>query len=192
MNKRRAAGIVVSMALTFALAPLSAGAGGFCSGYEGEVMTADDGTTVEMSKNCFRPTVLRVPQGAKVTFVNKDPHVHSVGGVGGSFGDMHNEIPAGESVAYAFKDEGVYPYVCIFHPGMAGAVVVGDGEGSAAAAGTAAVIQPTDGTTTPAENDAAPALGLGLGIALVLLVATVASLAMALSRARRPLAQQVE
>ena len=193
MNKRLAAGIVVSLALIFMVAPLSAGAGGFCSGHEGEVKTTGSGSTVEMSENCFRPTVLRVQQGAKVTFVNNDPDVHSVGGVGGSFGDMHKEIPPGESVTYAFKEKGVYPYACIFHPGMAGAVVVGDGEGPAASTGTASgVTQPSAGATSVAGSQGTLAVWLGLGIALVLLVAAVVSVARALTRARKPSAQGVE
>ena len=193
MNKRPATGVVGIMAFVFMVVPLSAGAGGFCSGHEGEVMTTGEGTTVEMSKNCFRPTVLRVPQGARVTFVNNDPEVHSVGGVGGSFGDMHQEIPAGEFVAYAFKEQGVYPYACIFHPGMAGAVVVGDGAGLATEAGSASgVAQSSGGAASPAAGRGAPGVWLGLGIALVLLVTAVGSLARVLTRAREPLARGVE
>jgi plastocyanin len=113
-------------------------AGGFCSGYNGERPTAARGSTVRMNKNCFGPTVLYVDAGEAVTFVNDDPEAHTVGGAAGSFGDMHKEIPPGESFTHTFGDAGVYPYVCLVHPGMAGAVVVGDGAGAAASAPVAA------------------------------------------------------
>jgi plastocyanin len=109
-----------------------AGAGGFCSGYEGERLTDAAGNSVSMRSNCFGPTVLRVERGQTVRFVNKDPEPHAVGGTAGSFGDMHKPIGPGKSVAFTFTRDGVFPYVCTSHPGMAGAVVVGDGLGSSA------------------------------------------------------------
>jgi len=33
-------------------------------------------------------------------------------------------------VSYRFDTDGVYPYACWLHPGMVGAIVVGDGVGS--------------------------------------------------------------
>jgi hypothetical protein len=36
----------------------------------------------------------------------------------------------GETVSYRFDQDGVYPYSCLIHPGMVGAIVVGDGVGT--------------------------------------------------------------
>jgi hypothetical protein len=38
-------------------------------------------------------------------------------------------------VTHAFDANGVYPYFCLFHPSMVGAIVVGDGSGAGAARG---------------------------------------------------------
>lgn len=171
-----------------------ASAGGFCSGYEGERVTDEAGATVALEKNCFGPTVLRVSRGHAVTFVNRDPEVHTVGGTAGSFGDMHRELAPGRSVSFRFDEEGIFPYVCLIHPGMAGAIVVGDGTpdakvAAAAPAGTQVGPQQVAGAQRPNEQSAAvprrgsSALGraLSLGV-LALLLAAVARLALGARR----------
>ena len=128
-------------ALVAALLPAgSASAGGFCAGYENERLTDARGVRVAMADYCFTPTVLRVRKGATVTFVNKDPEAHTVGGAAGSFGDMHREIAPGKSVSFQFEREGIFPYVCLIHPGMTGAIVVGDGIGPAFAGAAASEV----------------------------------------------------
>jgi plastocyanin len=123
----------------------AAAAGGFCSRHStfsdarGRGLTVK-GNVVRMKDNCFDATVMRVRRGATVVWINEDPEPHTVGGAAGRFGDMHGEVAAGDSIAYRFDEEGVYPYVCILHPGMAGAIVVGDGEGSDG--GTVAAVAP--------------------------------------------------
>src|SRR3990172_8744278 len=72
----------------------------------------------------FTPTVVRVESGQEVTFLNKDPVPHTFTGVAGSWGDL-KQYDQGERVAYAFDKPGVFPYFCELHPGMVGAVVVG-------------------------------------------------------------------
>ena len=136
--RTRAAIILVLTAFFSCFFPMTqAGAGGgACTyGIPGEGFTDAEGTKVAMVEACFSPTVIRVATGDTVTFTNKDKMVHAVGGAVGSFGDAHAEIRWGESVSYRFDEEGTFPYVCIFHPGMVGAVVVGDGEGPAFEAG---------------------------------------------------------
>ena len=136
MRTRAAIVLVLAVAVAAVLPVARAGAGGFCMGYVGgESLTDTVGDGVSMHDNCFSPTVVRVEAGDTVTFVNKDKVVHAVGGAVGSFGDPHDEIAPGESVRYRFDVEGTFPYVCIYHPGMAGAVVVGDGRGPAFEAG---------------------------------------------------------
>ncbi|HJR45327.1 MAG TPA: plastocyanin/azurin family copper-binding protein [Actinomycetota bacterium] len=166
------------------LPPVStAGAGGFCS----QAGFSDTATTeIGMAEMCFTPTVARIEPGDTVTFHNKDRTLHMVGGVTNVFGDLHTEVPMGASVSYKFNNEGVYPYVCLLHPGMGGAIVVGDGKGKMTTAGAVIVEPPSTTTdepaspasateTEPAVNDrptwllpVAIALGLGvLGLAAI-------------------------
>jgi plastocyanin len=104
----------------------AAHAGGTC--HEGNGVSDQAGTTVEMRNNCFNATVTRVDEGATVTFTNKDDVPHTVTGAAFTWGDSNN-ILKGESVRHTFTESGVYVYSCLVHPGMAGAVVVGDGKG---------------------------------------------------------------
>lgn len=152
-----------------------AGAGGFCTGHQGEKMTDAAGDRVVMRDNCFGPTVVRVARGDTVRFVNEDFETHAVGGTAGSFGDMHRPITHGESVAFKFERDGIFPYVCTLHPGMAGAVVVGDGVGESAAGrvATAASESPARQERSPAQRgeDVSSALipvGLGMGAVFAL------------------------
>src|SRR5207253_5773849 len=107
------------------------------------------GAQVELSKNCFEPTVVRIQQGQQVTWTNNDPDAHAVTGAANSWGMTGRvgkggeEIDPGQSVSYQFDNLGVFPYFCIFHPSMTGAVVVGDGRavssGTSAGVGVSAV-----------------------------------------------------
>ena len=161
---------LIAGSIVFAATPSNAG--GFC----GEGRFTDETTTqIDMSKMCFMPTVARVEVGDTVTFTNKDGLFHAVGGVTNVFGDMHTEVKPDASVSYRFEDEGVYPYVCILHPGMAGAIVVGDGKGKASAA-TVSRVTPTDQDPQPAmatEERSATTSDTGwvLPVALVALAA---------------------
>ncbi len=118
-------GIIFASAIAGAilLGPSPASAGG-CRGGEG--LTDEPGTTVEMSHSCFSPTVLRVAPGDQVTWTNTSEPAHTVSGAALSFGD-YEELKPGEAISYRFDQAGVYPYFCFLHPGMVGAVVVGDG-----------------------------------------------------------------
>jgi plastocyanin len=157
-----------------------ADAGGFCSGYGNETLTDESGVRVVMEENCFTPTVLRVGRGLEVTFVNRDLEQHSVGGTAGSFGDMHKPIRPTRSVTYAFEQEGIYPYVCIFHPGMAGAIVVGDGRPDGKVANkSASFVAPVkneaggepDSPASVAGSERASLIAVALGVAVILLIA---------------------
>jgi plastocyanin len=154
--RRLAVGSCVLMICGFLVVPASSGgAGGFCS--DG-AFTDARGTTVELSKYCFRPTIIRVDRGDEVTFVNRDPDLHMIGGVNNVFGDLHTELKAKESISYTFADDGVFPYLCIVHPGMAAAVVVGDGEGKVSKGSVTGgtVLTPSDDTAaTETRTDAA-------------------------------------
>jgi plastocyanin len=127
-------------------------AGGGCH----SVATNGTGTTVEMKDMCFTPTVLHVKPGGSVTFVNSDQMQHTVTGTAGAFGSFTGLTP-GESAIYKFSTNGVYAYSCIFHPGMTGAVVVGDGSGPGLAAGAQPVVVSHSQAQAAAAKPTAPA-----------------------------------
>jgi plastocyanin len=124
----------------------NASAGGGC--FHGVAPTDGTGETVEMTGNCFQATVLHVEPGTTVTWVNRDAYAHTVTGVGGTWGDF-STLANGDSVSYRFDANGVYVYSCIIHPGMTGAVVVGDGSGDAGLAPAAVVALPSNSPAAP-------------------------------------------
>ncbi len=93
--------------------------------------TEDTGVFVDVGKNCFGPTVLRVNAGETVTWKNFDPVDHTLTAAGGVF---DTELKPEEVFTFKFVSNGVYPYYCLYHPRMAGAVVVGDSTVSTVAA----------------------------------------------------------
>jgi plastocyanin len=80
------------------------------------------GTTVETRDACFTPTVLRVPVGTTVSFVNRDGLEHNLAGVGLGF----HQLGANQSASERFDQPGTFAYACNLHPSMTGAVVVGE------------------------------------------------------------------
>jgi plastocyanin len=101
----------------------SATAGGGC--HRG--MTQGTGDRVEMVKACFTPSILQIEPGTEVMFANEDPMIHNVS-ASADWGHPE-DMRQGESFAATFSEEGIYPFACSYHPGMTGAVVVGDGMG---------------------------------------------------------------
>ena len=150
-------------------------AGGGCHGRA----TQGTGDTVAMAKLCFTPSVLRVDPGTEVTFVNRDPFVHNLSGNRwGYFDDLHQ----GDTYTATFDEPGVYPFACTYHPGMTGAIVVGDGTGAGSGAPVqtslveAAVQQPAPPQSPGSGSDGdlgwliGGATGLVTGAGLSLLV----------------------
>jgi plastocyanin len=89
--------------------------------------TQGKGNRVEMVKACFTPSLLRTDPGTEVTFINRDATTHNVSASEwGYFGDLNE----GDEFTATFSEPGVYPFACTYHPGMVGAVVVGDGTGA--------------------------------------------------------------
>ena len=117
----------LAIAVASVVMPRAAEAGGSC--HPGRGVSDARGTTVTMTNNCFVATVLRVDEGATVTFLNKDEALHSVTGVAFTWGD-ETPIGEGETIQQVFDENGVYVYTCLLHPGMAGAIIVGDGSGA--------------------------------------------------------------
>jgi hypothetical protein len=80
-----------------------------------------------MSDACFSPTSLHIGSGEAVTFVNRDPITHNVGGnLWGHLDDMAE----GDAFTATFHERGVFPYACTYHPGMTGVIVVGSAVGA--------------------------------------------------------------
>ena len=127
---RRVVMIMILGAIVGALVPTgSATAGGGCHDRQfGDEKTNE----VKMGNLCFYPTVARVEPGTKVTWRNGDPVTHMVIGAGGAWGSP-NELASSGRTTFTFDEPGVFPYSCPIHPGMVGAVVVGDGVASTAA-----------------------------------------------------------
>jgi plastocyanin len=120
----RLRGIVLSM-LGIALVLLGSSAPASAGGC-GEPASHGSGATVVIENACFTPSLLSVDPGATVTFVNRDTYAHNVGGqMWGRFEDLE----MGQRFRATFRRDGIYPYACIIHPGMTGAIVVGDGVG---------------------------------------------------------------
>jgi plastocyanin len=170
------AGLVAAAATAVLVGPWAgpAPAGGGC--HRG--LTQGEGDTVEMSKMCFGPSILRADPGTEVTFVNLDPIVHNVNANGdwGQLDDMYE----GDAFTATFREDGVYPFACSYHAGMTGAIVVGEGEGAGASASVmgpstiseaatadggevAAAPTSSDGRASPTGWVAGGVLGLALG-----------------------------
>ena len=130
--------IALSLALgAVAIAPLVVQAGGGCHGNASMVYTEGKATVVKTDVCSFVPTVIRFPVGRAIRFLNSDNQDHQVMGRAGTWASK--VLSPGEEFDVTFTAKGTFPYSCPLHPGMVGAVVVGDGVGLA---GGAAVGQP--------------------------------------------------
>lgn len=119
----------VEMIFLFILGvPVAAGGGGCHQGVTSADATDGDAPTIEMIDACFTPTTLQIEPGSQVTFVSRDVEfTHNVGGnLWGHFEDMAE----GDGFRATFDEAGTYPYACSYHPGMTGAIIVGDGTGA--------------------------------------------------------------
>jgi plastocyanin len=178
MARRSAIVITAALLATLIVPAIPAAAGGGC--HAG--VTQGKGDTVELVDACFTPTTLQIQPGDVVTFVNEDPFVHNVGGnLWGHFDDLN----PGDTFTATFDEQGIYPYACSYHPGMTGAIVVGDGLGigNGAAVDVSSFSQPepspvVEVRTVTRQASSAPAvtgwvvgsmlgIGIGLGIAAV-------------------------
>lgn len=172
--------LLAALALTPGPAAAGGGGGGHCSATNGT------GATVALETSCFTPTVLRAEKGGAVTFENVDPYPHTITGVGG-WGTGFEEIAGHESMVVRFPRDGVYAYTCVLHPGMSGAVVVGDalGPGASASKGEVQPVAVSEGSVeaapdpdpTPAERldatpQAAASTSAGAGLAWPLVAAS--------------------
>ena len=147
--RRRGLAFVGAVFLTVAgpgAGPAQASGGGGC----GRPVTDAAGTQVTIRSYCFGPTIVRVAPGDTVTWINRDAASHSVLGANAVWGSFKT-LRRTDEIAYRFARDGIYPYVCTYHPGMIGSVVVGDGTGP----GAAGTLVDEDGPVTlePASAD---------------------------------------
>ena len=162
------------------LAALGAGsvapavAGGGCHGPDGSVHTEGDATVVRMETCAFAPTVVHVPVGTEVRFLNTAEIAHQVVGEAQSWG-MNETLAPGEETSRRFAVKGVYPYSCPLHAGMVGAVVVGEADAAAVppavAAGSGSDARPASSSTAPAAEggSALPIVGAAILAAAILI-----------------------
>lgn len=125
--------IATVAALAFPGGAAVASGGGGC----GRPVSDARGDTVRIRDFCFGPTILRVHPGAEVRFLNADSTPHTVMGANASWGSFR-QLNVGRHITYRFTRPGIYPYVCTWHPGMVGAVVVGGGPRMATGVSTTA------------------------------------------------------
>jgi plastocyanin len=114
------------LALSFTGTP-AASAGNPCfHGYDMPPSTTEPGTEVKLMPCAFQPTVTVVAVGTAVSFFNGPDYTHLITGAAQEWGSPDVEIQPNQTVTYTFDTAGVYPYACVLHPGMSGAIVVGD------------------------------------------------------------------
>jgi len=107
-------------------------AGGGCHGGAGAEASEASSSVVKIDGCAFVPTIDRVQVGAEITFLNSGMTPHDVTGTMGTWGSRLLE--PGASWSTRFASPGIYAYSCSLHPGMAGVIVAGAGEGAGAAA----------------------------------------------------------
>jgi plastocyanin len=124
--RRAVIGALIGLGLAAVPAiPAGASGGGGC----GSAVSEAAGDNVAIRQFCFEPTVLVVPAGSEVSFTNEDPVPHNVLGANATWGTFAR-MGEGKTRTYTFTEPGVYPFVCTWHPGMVGALLVGDRAGS--------------------------------------------------------------
>jgi plastocyanin len=197
-SKRLLLGILLGAGLLLvpvAGAPFAAAGNPCYHGFDVPPLTVGTGSDVKTQDCAFEPTITVVKTGDTVTFRNDTNLPHLVTGANAEWGDRDIQVAPGSSVEYAFAEPGVYPYACSFHPGMTGAIVVGDG-GAALAATVAAVASGEGGepivqgaataSTAPAVTDEASPIVVAVAGALVAVALGLAVVALAArGRARR-------
>ncbi len=131
---------------------------------------------VTMYANEYRPGVVTINVGERVTWVNDDDVSHDAVGNGWST----SMLGYYESDSVRFLRAGRYPYRCSIHPQMRSAVVVRGSSGG----GSLATVPPTDTVVTyvpPSPSDA----WLSAGIATLLAFTAVSVFVRELGRRRR-------
>jgi plastocyanin len=78
---------------------------------------------VELNASRFSPAKLAAHVGEPITFVNRDAVAHTATATAGARFDS-GSMEAGAAFSYTPREPGVISLVCVFHPGMTGAIEV--------------------------------------------------------------------
>jgi plastocyanin len=88
--------------------------------------TASHGKTktyrIQVKDNSFSPSSVHARVGDTISWVNVGAMPHTVTAGNGAF---DHQLSPGQQFSYALRAKGTVPYVCSFHPGMDGSLVVG-------------------------------------------------------------------
>jgi len=179
---KRTFAVVVLFLIALSLGAPAAMAGGGCHG--GQFADAR-GVKVNLQDLCFTPTVIRIQPGQWVKWTNQDNTAHTVTGAAFRWGST-NELGFHQAISFRFAASGVFPYFCLIHPGMVGAVVVGDGTSGDT---TSQDIVPVVGTPAPTPPAAQPAPVAVRGVSRVWRLAAIAGFALFLAAAAALAAQ---
>lgn len=76
--------------------------------------------TITIQNFSFSPETLTVPQGTKVTWINRDTAVHTVNSDAFNSSDLNQ----GDTFSFTFDTKGSFDYICGLHPSMTGSIVV--------------------------------------------------------------------
>jgi plastocyanin len=111
------------------------------------------GNFVTMYDNAFNATVVRVPVGVRVKWMNVGKNAHNAVAADGSWSTGHGstrDLAPGAEQDLTFDKPGVYRYYCTYHgtkdgKGMAGVVVVGGAAYSPSPRGAVAAVADASG-----------------------------------------------
>ncbi|MBT8207993.1 MAG: hypothetical protein KJO18_06955 [Acidimicrobiia bacterium] len=152
--------------------PALAGGGGQCVD---RPVTSEATSQVDLTHNCFGPTTARIAPGESVTFLNRDTVPHTVTGANLAWGSTQH-LGFGEELSVRFDEPGIYPYVCVLHVGMVGAVEVVDGvDGLNSAGAERSVLASPLGQSVSAVSSPANGFAFTLGVWVLAMTAVLAT-----------------
>lgn len=93
------------------------------SGAADENVTGVETNDVSMTDNEFGPGTITVKKGATVTWTNNGDLPHTVTSESAA-GPKSETIQPDETYSFTFNEVGTFDYICEFHPGMTGKVIV--------------------------------------------------------------------
>ena len=169
---RRLSLLIAVGSVGLVLAVPQAAAGGGCHAPTDVGLTSGSETAALVAECAFRPTVTYIEPGESVTWTNKDVFDHTITGAAYSWGS-ESPLSQGDTVTYAFKKEGVYPYYCAYNPSMVGAVVVGDATKAASLTGGFAAVDEIDPDAALTDSEPAVETRTTQNLLIVALVAIV-------------------
>ena len=105
------------------------GGGGHACQNDQKVSDTYDGIALELTvrDSCFGPGIARIAPGTELRWVNRGQQVHNI--VDLARVGQPRELQPGATLTMTFMQAGAFVYYCAYHPGMAGAVLVGDSLG---------------------------------------------------------------